>query len=107
MMLAGMTLSLTACSSVYGPHGFIHDRTGEYQTGESVPPLRATPGKPKIKSDPYYIVPPAMTSKPVGVSIIPPGSLLATETKEKQAKTTAQVQQQVQTHQADSIPKPF
>ena len=76
---------LTACSSVtqsayVQKAGLFPDRDAIYMKGQSMPPLTVPANIPPIPNDPYFVIPETSQQTADTVSLLPPGSLAATQT---------------------------
>lgn len=70
-------------------HRYFHDRIGEYQQSYSISPLRMPQGVQGFKIDSYYSIPDLENPDGPRVTLLPPGSLMLQQEKDKQAKKLA------------------
>ena len=74
IFLFSVTCLVTACDTIYGESGLIHDRNQDYLKSQNRPPLRVPPSLSKVKiSNEYNIQAVAGLKAP---NLAPPGSLL-------------------------------
>jgi uncharacterized lipoprotein len=75
--------TLVGCSSLYGEKGIITDRNNEYQTVQTIPPLRVPASLTATQLTTDYIVPEITTQQKQALPMAPPGSLAERVSKNK------------------------